>query len=142
MAQQIITLVNEETSQDILTRVKRIETDISNIKPTVTELGGGYPYVKTTGKINIYTAQKTIVVTGKAKVTLWGNGVLESTRELTIDGIPTETFVVSSAAPPKIEFTCETGMQFVLKSNSSNAAYTYAVVFAQFASQDGTLTYS
>lgn len=40
MAQQIITLASEETSQDILARVKRIETDISNIKPTVTQLGG------------------------------------------------------------------------------------------------------
>lgn len=142
MAQQIITLASEETSQDILTRVKRIETDISNIKPTVTQLGGGYPYVKTTGQINIYTAQKTIVVTGKAKVTLWGNGVLSSTSELTIDGIPTETFGLTSAAPPKIEFTCETGMQFKLKANTSSATYTSAVVFAQFASPDGTLTYS
>lgn len=142
MAQQVITLAKEETSQDILSRVERLEADIALIKPTVTQLGGGYPYVKTTGTIDIYTTRKTVVVIGKAKVTLWGNSVLEFTRELTIDGIPTETFAVSSSAPPKIEFTCETGMQFKLKSNSSNAAYTHAVVFAQFASQDGTLTYS
>lgn len=141
MAQQVITLAKEETSQDILSRVKRLETDIALIKPTVTELRGGYPYVKTTGQVDIYPGKKTFVIMGKAKVTIWGSGVLSFIEALTLDGVSIQIpYVGVNVAPPKIEFTCETGMQFKLKSG--NSSYTDAVVFAQFASSSGTLTYS
>lgn len=94
MAQQIVTLASEETSQDILARVKNTETNVSNIENSSAIWGGVssvYDYVTSTGN----TARcHYIKVNGRGRFFFnknFGSGYLE----VEVDGInladPVET---------------------------------------------------
>lgn len=141
MAQEVITLAKEETSQDILTRVKTIETKVNQIQPAVAETKNGYPYVKWTSfSGGTGTEGKIITISGKARVTVSGS-TTQFFMSITIDGVicgadtynTNTNFTIGAVC----DFYCENSMKLKFYRGGSSG---YTIVIAQFASSSGTIS--
>ena len=160
MAQQVVSLAKEETSQNILdevtntvakqataqsilTKVTGLETSVGQIAPQVAEVNGGYPYVRSLYVELPSSGTKTVTIAGKAKVTIAGINGNSSISNLAIDGVTIGGFYTTirqtTASDNHDYFTCEESMILNIKLIGSSAAL---VFIAQFANSNGTLTVS
>lgn len=137
MAQAVITLASEETCQDILTRVKNIESKTNSVS---TAVGGGYRHhVNVKSLTNNAGTSGSITVHGKAKVFLTSSVYIYNEKHsfsvtINIDGKSVSCAINDTLSLSGL--TCENYMTITV----SNTAVTYITVIAYFEDSSGYIS--